>query len=111
MANWDSVVVEEESESGDVIKSTIRIPATTTRHTQRMLFRICRKITQAGGGHSASRRTLRDLSGHCFAAVLRTYSRARVTNSTDDGSLHGQSTGKNPTQPWALQVWNFLFIL
>ena len=107
LATWDSVTVEEESESGKMVKSRIAVPSSVTTFTMDFLHAICSEIT-AIGGFSTGRVTLRNLTRNCLDGVLRAFSELRHKVSGADASLHGQSRAAAgaepvPSQTWALQ--------
>ncbi|CAK8692260.1 conserved oligomeric Golgi complex subunit 1-like [Clavelina lepadiformis] len=106
IALWDSITVEEESESGETIKSLIKIPANTTSHMQRLLCSLTSEVNRVGG-YSAGRYILQSLSQGCLNGIYEAFSETHRVLSTADTSLHGQSrvTGDScaPTQAWALQ--------
>nr|XP_026692510.1 conserved oligomeric Golgi complex subunit 1-like [Ciona intestinalis] len=102
---WDSITVEEESETGDTVKSQIKVPASTMSFTQELLFTVCTELEKIGG-YSISRSTLRELSNSCLQGVMRAYSSAKTALARDDSSLHGQTLPEedaSPSQVWALQ--------
>uniref|UniRef100_H2Z1D8 Conserved oligomeric Golgi complex subunit 1 n=1 Tax=Ciona savignyi TaxID=51511 RepID=H2Z1D8_CIOSA len=106
LSQWDCITVEEESESGNTVKSKIRVPASTMSFTQELLFTVCTEIEKIGG-YSISRLTLRNLSSRCLQSILEAFSAAKNAFARDDSSLHGQNISdddtRSPSQVWALQ--------
>lgn len=46
---WSEVEIQEESEDGKPIKSTIRVPMQASPYVQTLLYGICEEINRVGG--------------------------------------------------------------
>ncbi|XP_046839334.1 conserved oligomeric Golgi complex subunit 1-like isoform X2 [Xenia sp. Carnegie-2017] len=59
-ANWAEIVINEETESGEQVHSSIHVPSQVSSYVTVLLFSVCEEINRVGG-HAMDRSVLRDL--------------------------------------------------
>ncbi|KAM9222271.1 conserved oligomeric Golgi complex subunit 1 [Leptosomus discolor] len=70
--NWDEIEIQEETESGNSVTSTIRLPVQPSWYVQCLLFSLCQEVNRVGG-HTLPKVTLQELLRLCMAEVLAAY--------------------------------------
>uniref|UniRef100_A0A8D0DIB6 Conserved oligomeric Golgi complex subunit 1 n=1 Tax=Salvator merianae TaxID=96440 RepID=A0A8D0DIB6_SALMN len=70
--NWEEIEIEEETETGNSVKSKIRLPVQSSWCVQSLLFSLCQEVNRVGG-HSLPKATLQELLKSCMAEVLAGY--------------------------------------
>ncbi|XP_074651073.1 conserved oligomeric Golgi complex subunit 1-like isoform X2 [Tubulanus polymorphus] len=70
---WDEVSIEEESESGRVIRSSIHIPMQVSPYIQTFLYNLCTEINRIGG-HTVNRKVLCELIEQTTDELVNVYS-------------------------------------
>ncbi|XP_028398941.1 conserved oligomeric Golgi complex subunit 1-like [Dendronephthya gigantea] len=70
--NWDEIVIDEETESGQKVHSSIYVPSQISSYVTSLLFSLCEEINRVGG-HAIDRFILRDLVQGLSDNVLRSY--------------------------------------
>ena len=46
---WDDIEIEEETESGSKVRSTIRVPMQPSWYVQSVLYSLCQEVNRVGG--------------------------------------------------------------
>ena len=46
---WDAIEIEEETEDGSAVRSTIRVPMQSSWYVQSTLYSLCEEINRVGG--------------------------------------------------------------
>ncbi|XP_036366016.1 conserved oligomeric Golgi complex subunit 1 isoform X4 [Octopus sinensis] len=72
ITKWDEVDIEEETETGERIKSTIRVPMQASPFVQNLLYATCLEINRVFG-HVMKRQVLQDMVTQIFDGVLDCY--------------------------------------
>ncbi|CAL1607076.1 unnamed protein product [Knipowitschia caucasica] len=85
---WEDLEIQEETESGRSITSTIRLPAQPSWFVQSLLFQLCVEVNRVGG-QALPRTTLQELLQTCLSEVLRCYSQMRKDTQSTDGGQEG----------------------
>uniref|UniRef100_A0A8C6SC30 Conserved oligomeric Golgi complex subunit 1 n=1 Tax=Neogobius melanostomus TaxID=47308 RepID=A0A8C6SC30_9GOBI len=71
---WEDIQIQEESESGSSVTSTIRLPAQPSWFVQALLFGLCVEVNRVGG-QAVPRATLQELLQTCLSQALQHYTR------------------------------------
>uniref|UniRef100_A0A3B3ZLC6 Conserved oligomeric Golgi complex subunit 1 n=1 Tax=Periophthalmus magnuspinnatus TaxID=409849 RepID=A0A3B3ZLC6_9GOBI len=71
---WEDVEIQEETESGSSVTSTIRLPAQPSWFVQALLFGLCVEVNRVGG-QAVPRATLQELLQTCVCQALDQYTR------------------------------------
>lgn len=69
---WEDLQIQEESESGSSVTSTIRLPAQPSWFVQALLFGLCVEVNRVGG-QAVPRATLQELLQTCLSHALQHY--------------------------------------
>lgn len=103
---WDTIKIEEESESGSKVESEIRIPMSSSWPVQELLFSLCNSLGQVGG-HSFNQHALQHITHSLLAGILHSFidlKNAITREATENESDDKERIMKfQPTQSWALQ--------
>lgn len=95
LLTWSEVEIQEETEGGSTVQSTLRVPLQVTVALQELLFSVCQEVNRIFG-HSLSRATQAEVSRAVLAEVEPTYVlSAKAVSSHNPASL---------SQNWALQL-------
>lgn len=79
---WEELQIQEESESGSSVTSTIRLPAQPSWFVQGLLFGLCVEVNRVGG-QAVPRATLQELLQTCLSQALQRYT--ALTQPISDG--------------------------
>ncbi|XP_064607958.1 conserved oligomeric Golgi complex subunit 1-like [Liolophura sinensis] len=71
---WEEVEIQEETEDGTSVKSTIRVPMQASWHLQSLLCALCQEINRVGG-HAISRSILQDIVNQISDGIIGCYER------------------------------------
>ncbi|XP_048583380.1 conserved oligomeric Golgi complex subunit 1 isoform X2 [Nematostella vectensis] len=74
ITSWEELKIEEESESGQQVQSTIRVPMQVSTYITSLLFSLCQELNRIGA-HALDRRLLQELVNILSERVLRLYER------------------------------------
>lgn len=77
---WEELQIQEESESGSSVTSTIRLPAQPSWFVQGLLFGLCAEVNRVGG-QAVPRATLQELLQTCLSQALQHYTTLRQAKS------------------------------
>lgn len=72
MPQWDLIEIEEESEEGTSVKSTISVPMHPSRQMESLLYWLCYEVNKIGG-HIIPRVVLEDVQLNLLNRILATY--------------------------------------
>ncbi|XP_069055922.1 conserved oligomeric Golgi complex subunit 1 isoform X2 [Pleurodeles waltl] len=70
--NWDEIEIQEETESGAIVTSKIRLPVQPSWYVQSLLFNLCQEVNRVGG-HALPKVTLQDLLRGCLTQTISSY--------------------------------------
>ncbi|KAI0208087.1 Conserved oligomeric Golgi complex subunit 1 [Lamellibrachia satsuma] len=101
---WDDIEIEEETEEGTSMKSTIHVPMHASSHLHSLLYELCENINRVGA-HAIDRVTLGDMVTAVSDGIVTTYETflddSQKASVNSDDSRHKQLT---LTQNRALQM-------
>ncbi|ELU03987.1 hypothetical protein CAPTEDRAFT_219346 [Capitella teleta] len=83
---WNEISIEEETEEGEKVSSTIRVPMQASWYVQSLLYNLCEEINRIGG-HSLSRANLQGLTEHLCEGLVQAYKRVLSEPEQDPSSL------------------------
>ncbi|XP_023224449.1 conserved oligomeric Golgi complex subunit 1-like isoform X1 [Centruroides sculpturatus] len=86
VVQWDKIEIKEESEDGNVVKSTISIPVQISPQLHSVLYKLCCSINKAGG-HALNRSVTQGLVSELFCCVLPIYKKAAEKKLSDNPNL------------------------
>ncbi|KAG0423590.1 hypothetical protein HPB47_000629 [Ixodes persulcatus] len=102
LLTWSEVKIQEETEGGSTVQSTLRVPLQVTVALQELLFSVCQEVNRVFG-HSLSRAAQAEVSRSLLIELEPTYVlSARAVSSRSPASL---------SQNWALQLLLDLSVL
>lgn len=81
--HWDNIDIEEETEDGKKVKSTIRVPMQASWYVQTLLYNLCHDINKTGS-HSIQYSVLSDLMQKLTDRILGSYE-SLLASSSDSG--------------------------
>uniref|UniRef100_A0A8C0XUN7 Conserved oligomeric Golgi complex subunit 1 n=1 Tax=Castor canadensis TaxID=51338 RepID=A0A8C0XUN7_CASCN len=70
--SWDELEIQEETESGSSVTSTIRLPTQPSWYVQSFLFSLCQEINRVGG-QALLKVTLQEMLKSCLVQVVAAY--------------------------------------
>uniref|UniRef100_A0A5F9DSB3 Conserved oligomeric Golgi complex subunit 1 n=1 Tax=Oryctolagus cuniculus TaxID=9986 RepID=A0A5F9DSB3_RABIT len=84
--SWDELEIQEETESGGSITSTIRLPTQPSWYVQSFLFSLCQEINRVGG-HALPKVTLQEMLRSCMAHVVAAYEQLAGEQQRKEGAF------------------------
>ncbi|XP_062072911.1 conserved oligomeric Golgi complex subunit 1 [Lepus europaeus] len=84
--SWDELEIQEETESGGSITSTIRLPTQPSWYVQSFLFSLCQEINRVGG-HALPKVTLQEMLKSCMVQVVAAYEQLSEKQRKKEGAF------------------------
>ncbi|CAE1289137.1 COG1 [Acanthosepion pharaonis] len=72
LTKWDEIDIEEETESGEKIKSKIRVPMQASWYVQTLLYSVCKEINRVAG-HAVKRQVLLEMVSRISDGIVECY--------------------------------------
>nr|XP_006811546.1 PREDICTED: conserved oligomeric Golgi complex subunit 1-like [Saccoglossus kowalevskii] len=84
--NWEQISIEEETEDGNKVTSTIRLPVQASWYVQSVLYSLCEEFNRVGG-HALPKSVIQEMITSISDDMLSAYERILDNTSKDDKPL------------------------